>query len=245
MKRTLFSFFLISFVTIVLSSYSIAQMHPDHHGQFEHKAMMKAERDEVVCPVTDRVMEKSEAQLSYTLYFASEAAKEAFLKSPAKFLTATCPVMGGEANKLTAPYSNYDGVAYFHCCAGCKEMFEKEPRKYIGQRPKKSEMDSHSEKMGKPTTASAMACGAGTGGCSGAKTEKDKQGHTCWMSQKVGTASCSSMKAEGTAFTDPVCGMKVFSKDGIHADYKGTEYRFCSEQCKEKFEKEPKEYIKQ
>ncbi|UCE20655.1 MAG: YHS domain-containing protein [Gemmatimonadota bacterium] len=84
-------------------------------------------------------MKKSEAPVSYTLYFASEEAKEAFLKDPGKYLTTTCPVMGGESNKLTASYSVYKGSAYHFCCPACKEKFEKEPEKYIEKTSKEPE----------------------------------------------------------------------------------------------------------
>lgn len=234
MKRTLFSLFLISIVVITFGLHAIAQ----------HGAMMRTEGDEIVCPVTNRVMKKSESQVSYTMYFASEPAKEAFIKNPVKFLTATCPVMDGEANKLTAPYSNYDGVAYFHCCAGCKEMFQKEPKKYIGKTPKKSEMDTHSEMKGKSTTSSAVTCAASCPGCNGAEVEKNLMEHTCGMSQKSDVLGHSAVKTEETAFTDPVCGMEISSKDGVQGKYKGTDYHFCSDQCKDTFEKEPEEYIK-
>ena len=245
MKHALFSFVLISIVMVTFGSHATAQTHHDHQGHHEHGAIMEAEGDEVICPVTNRVMKKGETQVSYTLYFASEPAKEAFLKNPAKFLTATCSVMGGEASKLTAPYSNYGGVAYYFCCAGCKEQFEKEPKKYIGKTPKKSEMDSHSEMMGKSTTASAMTCGASSRGCSSAKLEKGLKDHTCGMSQKVGATSCSLMKVEGTASTDPVCGMKILSLNVLKGKYKGTTYNFCSAECKQKFERTPEKYIEE
>jgi YHS domain-containing protein len=156
MKRAFFILSLMMVGSLVFGSYGEAQMHHDHQ---HHEKIEKAENNEVVCPVTNRVMMKSEASASYTFYFASEAAKDAFLKNPAKFLTATCPVMGGEANKLTAPYSNYDGVAYHFCCAGCKEKFEKEPKKYIGKAPQKSEMHSSSSMKKEGASMFDPVCG--------------------------------------------------------------------------------------
>ena len=41
---------------------------------------------------------------------------------------------------------------------------------------------------------------------------------------------------------DPVCGMRA--ADGIALAYQGQTYAFCSEHCKQQFEKNPQAYIK-
>lgn len=41
---------------------------------------------------------------------------------------------------------------------------------------------------------------------------------------------------------DPVCGMKV-SSDLLKADYQGESYFFCSDHCRQQFEKDPEAYI--
>lgn len=44
---------------------------------------------------------------------------------------------------------------------------------------------------------------------------------------------------------DPVCKMKVDEKKfSIKSEYKGTNYYFCSNICKQKFDKEPERYLK-
>lgn len=44
---------------------------------------------------------------------------------------------------------------------------------------------------------------------------------------------------------DPVCGMEVEKSEAAATyEYKGTTYYFCMEGCKEKFEKNPEQYIK-
>ena len=49
--------------------------------------------------------------------------------------------------------------------------------------------------------------------------------------------------------TDPVCGMKVNETTAAvravyqRAEYKGTTYYFCSEQCRAAFEKQPEHYV--
>ncbi len=42
---------------------------------------------------------------------------------------------------------------------------------------------------------------------------------------------------------DPVCGMRA--SDGIAVFYKDQSYAFCSDHCKQQFEKDPVAYIKQ
>lgn len=42
---------------------------------------------------------------------------------------------------------------------------------------------------------------------------------------------------------DLVCGMELnFKKSKFKKDYKGKTYHFCSENCKEHFEKSPEKY---
>jgi YHS domain-containing protein len=230
MKKTYVAMMIVTVVVITLSLTLSLSAQVERENQ--HHPMAKMEKDEVVCPVTNRVMKMADAPASYTLYFASEAAKEAFLNNPARYLTATCPVMGGEANKLTAPYSDYDGVAYYFCCDGCKGKFDAEPKKYIGMAPPKSEANAPSDAMGMGATASGPAC------------EASAVKGTCGAASASCAATCPAMKAQASLVTDPVCGMQFAPEDGIKTAYRGTEYQFCSEQCKEKFEKDPGKYTK-
>ena len=46
----------------------------------------------------------------------------------------------------------------------------------------------------------------------------------------------------GGSTTDPVCGMSVGSGDGYSRSYDGREYRFCSKNCLDRFEKDPASY---
>jgi YHS domain-containing protein len=43
---------------------------------------------------------------------------------------------------------------------------------------------------------------------------------------------------------DPVCKMEVKDECRIVSNYKGEEYQFCSEDCKQAFELDPEKYIK-
>jgi YHS domain-containing protein len=45
---------------------------------------------------------------------------------------------------------------------------------------------------------------------------------------------------------DPVCGMQVDEKKNPpRTTYQGTQYAFCSQPCKEKFDRSPQQYIGQ
>lgn len=114
------------------------QEHAHQHGE-EH--MHESESDTVVDPVCGMEIKKSEAKATYeykgkTYYFCMEGCKEKFVKEPAKYVSAdenkvTCPVSGTTFNKSDAAGSmQYEGKTYYFCCAGCKEMFEKNPEKY-------------------------------------------------------------------------------------------------------------------
>lgn len=42
--------------------------------------------------------------------------------------------------------------------------------------------------------------------------------------------------------TDPVCGMQVDDKSADKSQYQGTNYYFCSADCKRKFDQQPAAY---
>ena len=45
---------------------------------------------------------------------------------------------------------------------------------------------------------------------------------------------------------DPVCNMQVNEKDAAsRSEYQGQTYFFCSQNCKEKFDRNPQQYVKQ
>lgn len=50
------------------------------------------------------------------------------------------------------------------------------------------------------------------------------------------------VKPKSNKHVDPVCGMKV-SSDSLKADYQGEGYFFCSDYCKQQFEKNPETYL--
>lgn len=45
---------------------------------------------------------------------------------------------------------------------------------------------------------------------------------------------------------DPVCGMEVEEETtALRSDYKGKTYYFCCKECKEKFDRDPKKYVRE
>ena len=46
------------------------------------------------------------------------------------------PVCGMKVNEETAvSMSEYNGQTYYFCCPGCKDSFDKESEKYLGNEP--------------------------------------------------------------------------------------------------------------
>lgn len=82
------------------------------------------------------------------------------------------------------------------------------------------------------------------GGCCGGHREHQKQ-------QKHGGCHDSASdehhhdhaeQISHEADKDPVCGMDV-SHRAASSEFKGETYRFCSEGCKESFDKDPDKYV--
>lgn len=42
---------------------------------------------------------------------------------------------------------------------------------------------------------------------------------------------------------DPVCGMTVPKDEGVSLFYEGAELRFCSEDCRQEFQRRPRTYL--
>ena len=57
-----------------------------------------------------------------------------------------------------------------------------------------------------------------------------------------GHAGHSSAGHEGHAAQDPVCGMNVAPGEGYSKMVEGREYRFCSKNCLDQFEREPQRH---
>lgn len=51
-----------------------------------------------------------------------------------------------------------------------------------------------------------------------------------------------SVKPKNKGHIDPVCGMEA-SGDLFKADYQSKSYYFCSDYCRQQFEKDPEAYV--
>jgi YHS domain-containing protein len=60
-----------------------------------------------------------------------------------------------------------------------------------------------------------------------------------------GWAHGTTNKIRGGRFmtNDPVCGMQVDENTSPHSQYGGKKYSFCSEECRDNFEKTPEQFV--
>jgi len=67
--------------------------------------------------------------------FAQEASqtevKEEVVKKAENVGNKICPVTGEKINEKTKVTYEYQGKIYNFCCAGCPDVFKKDPQKYI------------------------------------------------------------------------------------------------------------------
>lgn len=241
MRRSHILFTLAIALGIGGGAFVTAQMQGDAGRQPGHMTMMGM-ANETVCPVSNRVLKTEEAQTSYTIHFSSESARGAFLNDPATFLMTRCPVDGAQVNKLSAPYSPYNGFAHFFCCSGCQEQFMKEPSRYAQGVLRTSEQQTS------PMAGCASSSDAGQSGKSGSCSQTcpfKGMEETCkGTAAKAGQSSCSHDAAGKNILVDPICGMNVSAQSDIRSEYKGNTYSFCSKYCKETFDKDPGKYVK-
>lgn len=54
---------------------------------------------------------------------------------------------------------------------------------------------------------------------------------------------CGNESLENDFATDPVCGMRVTNGTAMKESYRGHSYSFCSDDCRERFVKEPSRYV--
>ena len=61
--------------------------------------------------------------------YAQETQKVVTVTQPAKKPQTVCPVLGGAIDKTV--YADYQGKRVYFCCAGCIDVFKKDPAKYL------------------------------------------------------------------------------------------------------------------
>jgi len=128
--------------------------------------------------------------------------------------TVKCPVSGKEIKKSEAKAScEYEGETYNFCCDNCKEVFVKDPGKYV-------------KKMGHAEHAT-------------------HEHHSHEGTEEKHEAHSHAAHAHEGMVVDPVCNME-FKKEKAKAthEYNGKTYYFCAEKCKDKFVKNPGQYVR-
>ncbi|KAB2888070.1 MAG: YHS domain-containing protein [Desulfobulbaceae bacterium] len=131
--------------------------------------------------------------------------------------------------------TEYQGKTYWFCSADCKEQFERNPQGFLdkagmsgAQQPEAHMHSSPQMQMSPPESQPA--------------TPADQHGdHAASMRMP---APADAPPAE----IDPVCGMKVTDfdqarADGLLTEYQGKTYWFCSDDCKEQFERNPQGFL--
>jgi len=53
----------------------------------------------------------------------------------------------------------------------------------------------------------------------------------------------TKIKGRKTQQKDPVCGMEIEIQGAPSETFEGTTYVFCSEECREKFQSSPSDYV--
>ncbi|MGB6864611.1 MAG: YHS domain-containing protein [Candidatus Aminicenantaceae bacterium] len=125
-------------------THAAEHAHAEHahaeHAVHDHQAHAE-ENGMAVDPVCGMKLKKEDAKFTHvhndkTYYFCTEECKDKFVKAPGNYIRAdedivTCPVSGESFKKSEFTESiDYEGKAYYFCCAGCKDKFEKNPEKY-------------------------------------------------------------------------------------------------------------------
>lgn len=158
----------------------------------------------------------------------------------------TCPVSGKEITNIeNAPKYEYKGKTYYFCCENCKEAFMKDPEKYIQVETHEGHMHAHAEDSAYDPTCSMKI----------KKTEAaatyEYNGETYYFCSE----QCKDKFAQNPEkyiqeqkeqyVTCPVSGEIIRKSDAAGTyEYNGKTYYFCCSGCKEKFVKNPENYVK-
>jgi YHS domain-containing protein len=165
------------------------------------------------------------------------------VQSPAteiKAPTLTCPIMLS-SSPATGPKVDYNGMRYIFCCAGCDDMFIKDPQKALKNEKLKGKLVGYS--LFDPV--------------SGARLEvKDSKGHSDFNGYRYYFQSAANKAAfdkEPKKYTVAptkevlMCGVGGHEVDsyegsGGYVDHNGVRYYVCCPSCHPKMKAEPAKY---
>lgn len=130
----------------------------------------------------------------------------------------TCAVNGKEFEKTETTASfEYKGETYYFCCPGCKDKFVKNPDEFINNEGEAEHQHG----------------------------EEAEHQHVEEVKHQHVEEGMHGEHQENGKVVDPVCGMELKKEDAKHTyEYKDKTYYFCMASCKEKFVKNPEEYLK-
>ncbi len=116
----------------------------------------------------------------------------------------------------------HQGTEYHFCCPRCKQQFEANPLKYVTRSaPLPVVIDD--------------SCGCGSG--------QDSQQNIVQLAP-FSSSNTPPQTTRPVLHHDPVCGMDVEEEDAAGTvNYNGTPYIFCSTNCVEKFQANPRGYL--
>nr|WP_174506413.1 heavy metal translocating P-type ATPase [Acinetobacter sp. Marseille-Q1620] len=159
------------------------------------------------------------------------------------------PVCGMCVSEDSTHFSEYKEKKYLFCCQGCKQKFEQNPQSFLQEKTQISEgcgCSKHKESSMDSGSAQDLH-----------HFKKDEKAHCCG-GKNTGHHShkhlndaaifmpvTTNFKANTVeTVTDPVCGMQVKTDSQYHSVYQDKNYYFCSENCQNKFNTNPAQYIK-
>ena len=151
-----------------------------------------------------------------------------------------CPVMGSPA-KMEGVAVEYKGASYKFCCAGCVDMFNKEPDKWIKKTAEKDMVAGTF--LFDPVTGNSIKAKK-------AKASMDYKGIRYHFSSEENLAL---FKADPKKFTAvpakeqlhcPVMDSPVanYTKASGYVDHNGVRYYMCCGGCQPAFAKDPKKF---
>lgn len=148
-----------------------------------------------------------------------------------------CPIMGGPANLKLAP-SDYQGVRYSYCCEGCKETFDKDPKKGISKIAKMPSPAGYS--LFDPVSGTRTKLGTVYADFKGvrypfasaenkAAFEKEPARYATAPEKEAYTCVVQKTPIEATAFA--------------YQDVDGVRYYFCCQGCQGAFKANPAKFV--
>ncbi len=161
MKTKIFLFIFVFFIALTLLSQSLLAQNKSCCSSDQDKTEKSCcgdcqeEKEKKVgkgtqenCPVMGNKVNKKfyTDYMGKRVYFCCSGCIDTFKKDPEKYMkkmkeagvkleSVPCPISGNPSNHEI--FTEHEGEKVYFCCEGCKEKFEKDPKKYLKQEEKK------------------------------------------------------------------------------------------------------------